>query len=79
MIEITEIVNIANITINETTESVNIDIVENINIINIEVSEMGMQGLNGKSNYQVAVENGYIGTELQWLDSQKNVDGGLIY
>lgn len=29
----------------------------------------GIPGTNGKSAYQVAVDNGFVGTEQQWLDS----------
>ena len=29
----------------------------------------GIDGINGKSAYQVAVDNGFVGTEAQWLDS----------
>ena len=29
----------------------------------------GVDGVNGKSAYQVAVDNGFVGTAAQWLDS----------
>ena len=29
----------------------------------------GVDGINGKSAYQVAVDNGFVGTQEQWLDS----------
>lgn len=29
----------------------------------------GVDGVNGKSAYQVAVDNGFVGTQEQWLDS----------
>jgi len=29
----------------------------------------GVDGVNGKSAYQVAVDNGFVGTQAQWLDS----------
>ena len=35
----------------------------------------GKDGVNGKSAYQIAVDNGYIGTELEWLESLKGKDG----
>lgn len=35
----------------------------------------GADGTNGKSAYQVAVDNGYVGTEAQWLASLKGADG----
>lgn len=31
----------------------------------------GAPGANGKTPYQLAVENGYVGTEAQWLESLK--------
>ena len=30
---------------------------------------LGVDGVNGKSAYQVAVDNGFVGTQAQWLDS----------
>ena len=35
----------------------------------------GTNGTDGKSAYQVAVDNGYVGTEAQWLASLKGADG----
>ena len=35
----------------------------------------GADGTNGKSAYQVAVDNGYSGSEAQWLASLKGADG----
>lgn len=35
----------------------------------------GSTGAEGKSAYQVAVDNGYTGTEAQWLESLKGTDG----
>lgn len=29
----------------------------------------GVDGINGKSAYEVAVQNGFVGTEAEWLDS----------
>lgn len=34
----------------------------------------GIKGEDGKSAYQIAVENGFIGTELEWLESLKGDD-----
>lgn len=31
------------------------------------------------SPFELAVKNGFIGTESQWNESQKNIDGGLIF
>lgn len=35
----------------------------------------GADGTDGKSAYDIAVENGFIGTEQQWLDSLRGKDG----
>ena len=35
--------------------------------INVIVSDIGIQGLSGKSAYEIAVENGYIGTEADFV------------
>ena len=51
-----------------------------INEVNIEVSDVAIPGQKGDkgdvgetgmSIYEIAVKNGFIGTELQWLESQK--------
>ena len=34
----------------------------------------GIKGEDGKSAYQIAVENGFIGTESEWLESLKGDD-----
>jgi hypothetical protein len=48
--------------------------------IKVEV-QLYRDGVNGKSAYEIAVQNGFVGTELQWLDSisLQNIDGGFIY
>ena len=35
----------------------------------------GSDGINGKSAFEIAVENGFIGTETDWLESLKGKDG----
>lgn len=35
----------------------------------------GADGKDGKSAYDIAVENGYVGTEQEWLDSLKGKQG----
>lgn len=35
----------------------------------------GINGRDGKDAYQIAVEKGFVGTELQWLDSLRGKDG----
>ena len=33
------------------------------------LESLGIDGINGKSAYQVAIDNGFVGTQAQWLDS----------
>ena len=35
----------------------------------------GIKGEDGKSAYQIAVENGFVGTEAEWIESLKGVKG----
>lgn len=34
-----------------------------------------LQGKDGKSAYQIALDNGFIGTEVDWLESLKGENG----
>ena len=36
-----------------------------------------MDGTNGKSAFEIAVENGFVGTEAEWLESLKGKDGAV--
>lgn len=52
----------------------------NSNIIitfgNGQIKEIPLTGsVNGKSAYEIAVENGYIGNEKDWLESLKGING----
>jgi hypothetical protein len=55
MIEITEIVQNVNLTVNPTTNIVNIDVVETTNPIAITVSDIGLQGLKGEFDNLIKV------------------------
>lgn len=48
--------------------------------INIEL-QLFRDGVNGKSAYQIAVENGYTGTEQDWINDllPQDIDGGIIF
>jgi len=35
----------------------------------------GAGAIKGKSAYQIAVDNGFVGTEQEWLDSLQGEDG----
>lgn len=37
----------------------------------------GTNGTNGKSAFEIAVENGFVGTEAEWLESLKGKDGAV--
>lgn len=37
----------------------------------------GQQGEDGKSAYEIAVENGFAGTEAEWLASLQGIPGGI--
>lgn len=39
------------------------------------VGPPGADGADGKSAYEIAVQNGFVGTEAQWLDSLNGADG----
>lgn len=51
---------------------------EIISVTQIERGEQGIQGLQGKSAYQVALDNGFVGTEQEWLDSLAVSSGILV-
>ena len=53
MIEVSELVEVINITVDEINESVNITVTELSTPISLQVSEMGAQGLQGLSAYQI--------------------------
>lgn len=38
-------------------------------------------GLNGKSAYELALDNGFIGSELEWVQTltREVLDGGIIF
>jgi len=40
----------------------------------ITISTVGVAGQRGKSAYEVAVDNGFTGTEKEWLESLKGKD-----
>ena len=60
-----------NIIVNDDSEDVFILIEETITNTNIIIDEIGIQGDKGLSNYEIAVKNGFIGTESEWLESLK--------
>ena len=52
--------------------------VEGSNTITLRNGTNGLDGTNGqdgKSAYEIAVDNGFVGTEAEWLESLKGQDG----
>lgn len=52
--------------------------VEGSNTITLKNGTNGLDGTNGqdgKSAYEIAVDNGFVGTETEWLESLKGQDG----
>ena len=39
--------------------------------IDINLNPVPINGVNGKSAYEIAVDNGFVGTEQEWLDGLK--------
>lgn len=52
---------------------IDVSFIENDN--NFDMEFAGTQTINGKSAYEIAVENGFIGTEEEWLESLHGKDG----
>lgn len=48
--------------------------------IQIEL-QLFRDGKNGKSAYEIAVENGYTGNEQDWINDllPQDIDGGIIF
>jgi hypothetical protein len=55
-------------------DNVTVNITELVDNVIVEISQLGSPGY---SAYQIAVLNGYTGTEVQWLASLKG-DPGII-
>ena len=52
-----------------------IEIVQNGSNKKLPVNSLASRGSDGLSGYQVAVQNGFVGTQNQWLQSLKGVKG----
>lgn len=40
----------------------------------VEILEVSEPGINGSSAYELAVANGFVGSEVDWLESLKSYD-----
>lgn len=56
---------------NITTEIFEGVISQNTEVFEVHIEELGVQGLQGENNYQIAVRNGFVGSEPEWLETQK--------
>lgn len=65
--------------VNDSTNQVIISIEEVVNNVDIHVNEVAIPGQPAKSFYSLAVQAGFRGTPQEYLETQKNIDGGLIY
>jgi hypothetical protein len=60
--------------INVIEETIQLIVIEEITDLITDI-EIGPQGIPGLSAYEIAVDNGFIGTEADWLESLKGDDG----
>lgn len=68
------------VTINDTTEKVNVQVIESTETTNITIAEQGVPGIQGKSAYQEWLDLGNTGTKQDFLNSLNNViNGGIIF
>lgn len=66
----------SSLTVTETPESVLLEIsVESVVIEITSGGPKGNPGIDGLSAYQVAVNNGFVGTEAAWLASLQGING----
>lgn len=54
---------------NQTTREFNVQIVNQTRRFTSTFSPLGQRGERGKSTYEIAVENGFIGDEQDFIDS----------
>ena len=64
------------VSINQVEKKINVTIQNVAKQVRVTISDLGARGF---SNYDLATQNGFTGTLDEWLESQKNIDGGLIF
>jgi hypothetical protein len=85
MITIQEIIENVSVQVQENSENILVTVEEVIENVSITISEIGIQGTPGLSAYLIALNQGFIGTEQDWIDSLKiisqntKIDGGFIF
>lgn len=68
-----------NVTVNQSLKQINTNIITRPKQLTVEISSLGKRGFDGKSAYELAVENGFVGTEDEWLESLKSTGESKIY
>jgi len=66
---INQIVRQHEVTINQTARQINVLITSVPKQVTAEIAQLGKRGFTGKSAYEIAVDNGFAGTESDWLES----------
>jgi hypothetical protein len=71
------IVETVDITATVQQDTVEIDVYPNVTVVNVtkKDGQDGQDGDNGLSAYEIALENGFVGTEIEWLESLQGQDG----
>lgn len=62
-VKIEQIVNKLYVKIDTVTNNMTVQILNENKVLNAKIEQLGIQGL---SAYQIDVQNGFIGTEIEW-------------
>lgn len=65
------------VTLTQNNQSVKVTATPNLTKYLVTKSDVGVAGAPGKSAYQLAVQNGFVGTEIEWLASLQGEDADL--
>lgn len=55
------------VVVNQTAKKINVNIVNQSKRISVTMAALGRKGIDGKSAYQISLDNGFIGTVQEWL------------
>ena len=61
----------------QTTKRYEVNGVQTVKRFTLQIAELGKRGYSGKSAYELALSNGFLGTEAQWLASLKGEPANL--
>lgn len=73
--EVNNFIDEKNTQVNDFIEEANANIDKAIKAIPPKSELMGQNGKNGKSSYEIAVDNGFVGDEISYLESLKGKNG----